>query len=97
MLLTRVVETIEEALAQREEVVIKTGLVPVQGIATNRRTGSGKPVDEFAGVLLVEDREGRPKSILVNYACHPTVLGPNTPGSDSRLSQLPGRAPGTIF
>ena len=78
MLLPKVVETIEEAFARQEEVVIKTGLVAVQGIASNRRTESGKPVDEFAGVILVEDREGRPKSILVNFACHPTVLGPNT-------------------
>jgi predicted transcriptional regulator len=35
-------------------------------------------VDEFAGVILVEDHQGRTKSILVNFACHPTVLGPNT-------------------
>jgi neutral ceramidase len=78
MLLPKVVETIEEAFAHQEEVVVKTRLVPVQGIASNRRTESGKPVDEFAGVILVEDREGRPKSLLVNFACHPTVLGPNT-------------------
>ena len=78
MLLAKVVGTIEEAFARQEEVVIKTGLAPVQGIASNRRTESGMPVDDFAGVILVEDREGRPKSIVVNFACHPTVLGPNT-------------------
>jgi hypothetical protein len=69
---------VEDAFARQEEVVIKTGLVPVQGIAKNRRTESGEPVDEVAGVILVEDRQGRPRSIAVNYACHPTVLGPNT-------------------
>jgi neutral ceramidase len=77
-LLVKVVEAIEEAFARREEAVIKTGMAPVQGIASNRRTESGKPVDEFAGVILVEDCDRRPKSVLINFACHPTVLGPNT-------------------
>lgn len=78
MLLPKVVEAVEDAFRQQEDAVIKTGLVPVKGIAKNRRTESGEPVDESAGVILVEDRHGRPRSIAVNYACHPTVLGPNT-------------------
>jgi neutral ceramidase len=77
-LLPKVVEAVEDAFRRQEEAVIRTGLVPVKGIAKNRRTESGEPVDEFAGVILVEDRRGRPRSIVVNYACHPTVLGPNT-------------------
>lgn len=77
-LLVKVVEAVEDAFAHREEAVIKTGLVPVQGVARNRRTENGQPVDEFAGVILIENREGAPKSIVVNFACHPTVLGPNT-------------------
>jgi neutral ceramidase len=78
MLLTQVVEAIEEAFERREPAVIKTGLVPVKGVASNRRAESGEPIDQFAGVIVIEDTGGRTKSVLVNYACHPTVLGPNT-------------------
>ncbi|MEO6909767.1 MAG: neutral/alkaline non-lysosomal ceramidase N-terminal domain-containing protein [Edaphobacter sp.] len=73
-----VVETIKEAFARREPAILKSGLVPVSGVASNRRTEDGKPIDGYAGVILAEDLGGRVQSILVNYPCHPTVLGPNT-------------------
>ncbi|MCC6860909.1 MAG: neutral/alkaline non-lysosomal ceramidase N-terminal domain-containing protein [Bryobacterales bacterium] len=49
----------------------------VTGLGVNRRTPDGKPVDEEIGILKVEDADGRPRAVLVNYACHPTVLGPD--------------------
>jgi hypothetical protein len=73
-----VVEVIQEAFDQKAPAVLKTGLIPVTGVASNRRTESGKPIDGFAGVLLTEDLAGNVRSVLVNYPCHPTVLGPNT-------------------
>ena len=57
---------------------LRTGLVPCEGIAVNRRTSDGLPVDPYAGVLLVEEPDGSPLAIAVIYACHTTVLGPNT-------------------
>ncbi len=73
-----VVEVIQQAFDQKAPAVLKTGLIPVTGVASNRRTESGKPIDGFAGVLLTEDLSGNVRSVLVNYPCHPTVLGPNT-------------------
>jgi neutral ceramidase len=73
-----VVEAILEAVDHRVPAVIKTGLVPVSGVASNRRTESGQPIDPFAGVLLTESLSGDVQAILVNFPCHPTVLGPNT-------------------
>jgi neutral ceramidase len=73
-----VVSAIQEAFDHRMPAVIKTGLVPVSGVASNRRTESGQPIDPFAGVLLTENLSGDVQSILVNFPCHPTVLGPNT-------------------
>jgi len=35
------------------------------------------PVDPTVSVLRVDTREGQPLAILVNYACHPVVLGPD--------------------
>jgi neutral ceramidase len=34
------------------------------------------PVDPTVGVIRVDRSDGRPLAILVNYACHPVVLGP---------------------
>jgi neutral ceramidase len=35
------------------------------------------PVDPAVLVLRIDDSEGKPLAILVNYACHPVVLGPD--------------------
>ncbi len=73
-----IVAAVREAHAERKPRTLKTGLVPCDGIAKNRRTGDGLPVDPCAGVLLVEEVDGRAVALAVNYACHTTVLGPNT-------------------
>jgi hypothetical protein len=35
------------------------------------------PVDPTVGVIRLDRRDGSPMAILVNYACHPVVLGPD--------------------
>ena len=35
------------------------------------------PVDRTVSVLRVDDMEGKPLAVLVNYACHPVVFGPD--------------------
>jgi hypothetical protein len=35
------------------------------------------PVDPTVGVIRVDRRDGTPLAVLVNYACHPVVLGPD--------------------
>lgn len=35
------------------------------------------PVDPSVGVIRFDRRDGSPLAILVNYACHPVVLGPD--------------------
>lgn len=58
-------------------------------IGINRRevVGEGKtilgnnpdgPADLEAGVLRVDTRDGVPLATLVNYACHPVILGPQS-------------------
>lgn len=34
------------------------------------------PVDDQVGVIRITDSDGRVRGVLVNYACHPVVLGP---------------------
>ena len=73
-----IVVAVEQALANKKPRILKTGLVECDGIAVNRRTENGLPVDPYAGVLLIEELDGMPTAIAVLYACHTTVLGPDT-------------------
>jgi hypothetical protein len=49
----------------------------VTGIGVNRRTPDKKPIDEEIGIIKIEDLSGQTRVVLINYACHPTVLGSN--------------------
>ncbi len=35
------------------------------------------PIDPTVGVIRVDDDSGKPRAIIVNYACHAVVLGPD--------------------
>ncbi len=35
------------------------------------------PIDPTVGVIRVDDATGKPRAIIVNYACHAVVLGPD--------------------
>ncbi|HYL75185.1 MAG TPA: neutral/alkaline non-lysosomal ceramidase N-terminal domain-containing protein [Bryobacteraceae bacterium] len=57
------------------------------------------PLDPTVNVLIVKDAEGKRRAVLVNYACHPSVLGPDNlqysadyPGAMKRYveAQVPG-------
>jgi neutral ceramidase len=57
------------------------------------------PVDPTVSVLLVRDAASKMRAVLVNYACHPSILGPDNlqysadyPGAMKRYveSQIPG-------
>lgn len=44
------------------------------------RNSTGQPtgvIDPSVGVIRVDDQQGNPLAILVNYACHPVVFGPD--------------------
>ncbi len=57
--------------------------------STSQQTGL---VDPTVGVIRVDDAQGNPLAVLVNYACHPVVFGPDNlrysadyPGAMARL------------
>jgi len=43
----------------------------------NAKRQPTQPVDKTVGVLRIEDADGDMLAALVNYACHPVVLGPD--------------------
>jgi hypothetical protein len=59
------------------------------------RNSTGQPtgvIDPAVGVIRIDGRQGNPLAILVNYACHPVVFGPDNlrysadyPGAMARL------------
>ena len=49
----------------------------VKGIGVNRRSADKTPVDEEIGIIKIEDLDAHTRFVLINYACHPTVLGSN--------------------
>jgi len=57
------------------------------------------PLDPTVNVLVVKDADGKTRAVLVNYACHPSILGPDNlefsadyPGAMKRFveSHVPG-------
>lgn len=73
-----ILESVDKAFASRRKGRIRSGLIRADGIAVNRRTADGKPVDSYAGVLMAEELDGKPIALSVSFSCHPTTLGPNT-------------------
>lgn len=47
------------------------------GVGANRHRIDG-PHDTSAGVLSLRARDGQVRAVLLDHACHPTVLGPDT-------------------
>jgi hypothetical protein len=68
-------ECIVAAWRSRFRARVGVGTGCVMGIGVNRRSADYRPIDEEVGVIKVEDEQGRTRAVLVNYACHPTVLG----------------------
>ena len=68
---------VAEAWESRAPARVGVGSGRVSGVGVNRRSSDGLPVDDEVGIVKVEDGSGRPRAVLVNFACHPTVLGPD--------------------
>ena len=79
--MTSLASSIEESVAtaweNRFNARVGVGVAHVEGVGVNRRSPDQRPVDEEVGIIKIEDSDNRTRAVLINYACHPTVLGPN--------------------
>lgn len=51
------------------------GAGSLEGIGLNRDDPHNGPLDKEVVVLLVQGEGGKPLAVVMNYGCHPTVLG----------------------
>jgi len=72
-----IVEAVTVAWRNRFPARVGVGAGHVEGVGVNRRSSDQKPVDEQVGIIKVTDADARTRAVLMNYSCHPTVLGPD--------------------
>jgi neutral ceramidase len=68
---------VEGAWQSRFNAAVGVGTGTIANLGVNRRTPDGEPLDREIGIVKVNDAQGNTRAALMNYACHPTVLGPD--------------------
>ena len=72
-LVPRIVDAVVQAQARLQTVTLAVGSAASSTGVHNRRK-PGDVIDPEVGLLRVDDAEGAPLSVVVNYTCHPTTL-----------------------
>ena len=72
----KIVDSIVQASENMDEARIAVGRGSVRGIGFNREKRPDGPLDEELGVIRIENLEGEVRCVVLNYTCHPVVLGP---------------------
>ena len=85
---TSIVNAVTTAFHNRFQARIGVGSTCAAGIGGNRHRLEGA-TDAELGVLKITDLSGQPRAVCLNYACHPTVLGP---GNLQITADFPGFA-----
>lgn len=70
-------ESVSTAWRLRFPARVGVGVGYVEGVGVNRRSSDQKPIDEQIGIIKVTDEDANTRCVLINYSCHPTVLGPD--------------------
>jgi hypothetical protein len=69
-----ITQSMQQAYDNRRRAAIGYGTAKQTALTANRRV-SGGPRDEQIGVIMVEDADGKPISVVANLAGHPTTIG----------------------
>jgi hypothetical protein len=72
-----ITKAVATAAENRFPARVGVGAGYAEGVGVNRRSPDRRPIDPEVGIIKVEDAEGRVRAVFINYACHPTVLGPD--------------------
>lgn len=68
-----IVESMRNAYDKRRRAALGYAVGAQEGLSVNRRY-SGGPTDPQIGVILIEDADGNPISVVTNFAAHPTSV-----------------------
>jgi hypothetical protein len=70
-------QSVTTAWRNRFNARVGVGASRVDGVGVNRRSTNHRPIDEEVGIIKVNDFNNHTRAVLINYSCHPTVLGPD--------------------
>jgi neutral ceramidase len=70
-------QCVSQAWQSSQPARIGVGTGRAEGVGVNRRSPDQRPIDDQIALLRVDDEQGRTRGVVINYACHPTVLGPD--------------------
>lgn len=68
-----IAKSMEEAMKAKQRAAIGYATIQQTDLTSNRRVKGG-PIDEQIGVILVEDADGDPISVVAHMAAHPTSV-----------------------
>lgn len=68
-----ITQSMQQAYDSKKRAAIGFGTGKQTGLSGNRRF-SGGPFDDQIGVILIEDADGAPISVITNFAAHPTSI-----------------------
>lgn len=71
-----VAQVVQQGAAQLKPARAGYRMKPLEGWSRNRRRGGGGVTDPELLVVRVDTLEGKPLAVLVNWAAHPTFMGP---------------------
>ena len=72
----KIIDSIVQASKDMEDAKISAGRGFVKGVGYNRDRRAEGPLDEELGVIRIDNSEGEVQCLVLNYACHPVILGP---------------------
>ncbi len=75
-LIKKITRVVGQALKNTSPSKIYVGSSEIIGVASNR-IDPNAPIDNEAVILVAKNLDGEIKAVIVNYACHPTILGPS--------------------
>ena len=68
-----IADSMRNAYDKRRRAALGYGVGTHEGLSVNRRHRDG-PIDPQVGVILVEDADGAPISVVTNFSAHPTSV-----------------------
>ena len=71
----KIIRAAEKAELHLEPASLGVACGHVRGVGSNRNDPEGGPFDDEVIVLRLDNQDGEPLAVVMNFGCHPTVMG----------------------